>query len=73
MVQYTFNSAVANRKKESQESIERIARINNKTKTYRKDQTNKLTLKLKTFGDIAYYEAGVNDWNQPEKEYMYRT
>ncbi|KAL0481616.1 ABC transporter C family member [Acrasis kona] len=25
------------------------------------------------FGDIVYYEVGVNSWNQPEEEYMYNT
>ncbi|KAL0478516.1 hypothetical protein AKO1_008184 [Acrasis kona] len=26
-----------------------------------------------TFGDITYYEVGINSWNQPEEAYMYYT
>ncbi|KAL0491369.1 serine/threonine-protein phosphatase [Acrasis kona] len=42
------------------------------TKTIKKDSTCKF-IKPTMFGDITYYEVGVNSWNQPEEAYMYNT
>ncbi|KAL0487040.1 hypothetical protein AKO1_001360 [Acrasis kona] len=42
------------------------------TKTTKRDSACKL-IKPTMFGDIIYYEVGVNSWNQPEEAYMYNT
>ncbi|KAL0486418.1 hypothetical protein AKO1_012053 [Acrasis kona] len=42
------------------------------TKTIKKDSAFK-SIKPTVFGDIIYYEVGVNSWNQPEEAYMYNT